>query len=75
MSVSVELAPDAALVLFELLASGQILGEQLKLDLPERNSLWELQAALEKQLSAPLEMGHESQVHAARQSMLVRYRA
>jgi hypothetical protein len=75
MKVSVELDPNVALVLFELLSSGQILAEQLRLELPERNSLWELQTALEKQLTAPLEPDYEVQVRAARQSIIERYRA
>jgi hypothetical protein len=72
MNVSVELDPDVALVLFELLASGQILAEQLKLEVPERNSLWALQAALEKQLTAPLEPDYKMQLRAARQSIVER---
>ena len=70
MNVSVELDPDVALVIFELLASGQILEAQLKLEVPERNSLWALQTALEKQLSAPYEPDYQAQLRAARQSIV-----
>ena len=72
MSVSVDLDPDVALVLFELLASRDSLAEELKLEGPERNSLWALQAALEKELVAPLQSDYAAQLHAARQSVLAR---
>ena len=69
MSVSVELDPDVALVLFELLASCEDLAEQLKLEPPERSSLWALEAALEKQLDAPLQADYAAQLNAARRSV------
>jgi hypothetical protein len=72
MNVSVELDPDVALVLFEMLASRKDLAEQLKLDSPERNSLWALEAALEKQLLAPLQADYDAQLSAARQSVVAR---
>jgi hypothetical protein len=72
MSVSVELDPDVALVLFELLASRKELAAQLKLEAPERNSLWALEAALERQLVAPLQADYVSQLNAARQSVVAR---
>ena len=72
MSVSVELDSDVALVLFELLASRDNLAEQLKLESPERNSLWALQAALETELVAPLEADYAAQLSAARQSVVAR---
>jgi hypothetical protein len=70
MTVSVELDPNVALVLLELFASGQILAAQLKLEVPERNALWALQTALEKQLTAPLEPDYHARLHAARQSIV-----
>ena len=72
MNVSVELDHDVALVLFEVLASRKDLAEQLKLDSPERNSLWALEAALEKQLVATLQADYDAQLSAARQSVVDR---
>ena len=72
MSVSVELDPDVALVLFELLASHKDLAEQLALEAPERNSLWALEAALEKQFVEPLQADYAAQLSAARQSVVAR---
>lgn len=72
MSVSVELDPDVALVLFELLASRKDLAEQLALEAPERNSLWALKAALEKQLVEPFQTDYAAQLSAARQSIVAR---
>jgi hypothetical protein len=72
MNVSVELEPDVALVIFELLASRANLPEQLKLEAPERNALWALEAALEKRLSAPLAPDYRSQLVAARKSVVER---
>ena len=72
MSVSVELEPDVALVLLELLASRKTLAEQLALEAPERNSLWALEAALEKQLAAPFQPDYAAQLSAARASVVAR---
>jgi hypothetical protein len=72
MNVPVELDPDVALVLFELLASRQDLAEQLRLEAPERNSLWALQTALEKQLVAPFAADYASQLREARLSVAQR---
>jgi len=72
MSVTVELDPDVALVLFEMLASRDDLAEELKLEAPERNSLWALEAALEKQLVGPLQADYAAQLNAARQSVVAR---
>jgi hypothetical protein len=72
MNVSVELEPDVALVLFELLASREDMPEQLKLEAPERNALWVLEAALEKRLTAPLQSDYAAQVAAARASIVSR---
>ena len=75
MKVSIELESDVAIVLFELLRSGQMLAEQLRLELPERNSFWELQTALERRLTSQLEPQIDLDLPAARQSMFERYRA
>jgi hypothetical protein len=72
MNVSVELEPDVALVLFELLASRDDLPEQLRLEAPERHALWALEAALEKRLVAPLAPDYRSQLLAARRSIVER---
>jgi hypothetical protein len=72
MSVSVDLEPDEALVLFELLASRKDLAEQLKLEAPERNVLWALEAALERKLVPPFQSDYETQLSAARKSVLER---
>ena len=48
MPVTVTLEQDEALILFELLASEKL---EAKVDKPERNALWALEAVLEKQLA------------------------
>lgn len=73
MSVSFELESDEALVLFELLSSRKDLAEQLKLEPPERNVLWALEAALEKELVPPLRADYEAQLDAARKSVVERF--
>ena len=73
MNISVELDSDAALVLFELLASRDDLAEQLKLEAPERNSLWDLHGALEKRLAAPFAGDYAAQLSAARASLIERF--
>jgi hypothetical protein len=55
-----------------MLASRDNLAEQLKLEAPERNSLWALEAALEKQLVAPFQADYATQLNAARQSIVTR---
>lgn len=72
MNVSIELEPDVALILFDLLASQDDFPEQLNLEAPERNALWALEAAPEKRLSAPLSPDYESKVVAARKSIVER---
>jgi hypothetical protein len=72
MSVSVELEPDEALVLFELLASRKDLVEQLKLEAPERNVLWALECALERKLVPPFQSDYADQLSAARKSVVER---
>jgi len=70
MSTKVELAEDVALVLFELLSSGKLTGS---VETAERNALWALEAALQKQLVAPFAADYAQQVSAAKQSLLTRY--
>jgi hypothetical protein len=72
MSVSVDLEPDEALVLFELLASRKDLAERLKLEAPERNVLWALECALERKLVPPFQSDYEAQLSAARKSVVER---
>jgi len=72
MGVSIDLEPDEALVLFELLASRKDLAEQLKLEAPERNALWALEAALERKLVPPFQRDYEVQLSAARKSIVER---
>jgi len=54
MPTHLTLEDDEALVLFDLLASGRLAG---KLEVPERNALWAIEAALQKRLVAPSEEG------------------
>ena len=72
MSVSVELEPDEALVLFEFLASRKNLAKQLALDAPVRNALWALEAALERKLVPPFQSDYDAQLQAARKSVVER---
>jgi hypothetical protein len=72
MGVSVDLEPNEALVLFEFLASRKDLAEQLRLDAPERNVLWALEAALERKLVPPFQSNYEAQLSAARKSVVER---
>ena len=75
MNILVELDSDAALVLFELPASRDDLAEQLNLEAPERNSLWDLQGALEKRLAAPFAGDYLAQLSAASASLIERFGA
>jgi hypothetical protein len=70
MTVRLELDPNAALVLFELLASQDDIPERLKLEAAERNALWALEGALEKVLAAPFAPDYSSQLAAARASLV-----
>jgi hypothetical protein len=72
MSLRVEVDADVAIVLFEMLASRNSLAEQLNLEVPERNSLWALESALEKQLVASLQTDYAAQLDTARQSVAAR---
>jgi hypothetical protein len=65
----IELTEDESLVLFGLLASydSQDDDRQLKVShAAERNVLWSLHGALEKQLVAPFEPDYDEQLSAAR---------
>jgi hypothetical protein len=68
----VDIDKDTALVLFDLLASRNDLPEALKLEAPERNALWWLQATLEERLSEPFSPEYASLLEAARKTMIER---
>ena len=70
MSMHIELADDEALVLFELLASGRLASG---LAAPERNTLWALEALLQKQLVAPFSENYLDLLEQARLSIVARY--
>jgi hypothetical protein len=70
MAVQITLEDDEALVLFELLASGRLSGI---VETAERNSLWALEALLEKQLVAPLSSDYSAVLESARASLVNRY--
>lgn len=70
MAIQVTLEDDEAIVLFELLASGQLSGG---VDTPERNALWALEALLEKALVAPLSSDYAAALERARASLVHRY--
>lgn len=69
MPTQVALEDDEALVLFELLASGR-LAESI--DIPERNALWALETALQRQLAAPFSSDYAAQLELARTSLVAR---
>ena len=73
MLTTIDIDADAALVLFELLASNKDLATQLKLKAPERNALWVLEAVLEKKLAAPLQAEYTKQLNDARLSLVERF--
>ena len=68
----IDIDKDTALVLFELLTSRSDLAETLKLEAPERNALWWLQATLEERLSEPFSPEYASLLEAARKTMVER---
>ena len=70
MAVDLSLEEDEALVLFELLASGNL---KEGIAFAERNALWALEAALEKTLTAPFSPDYSQKLEIARQSLLLRY--
>jgi len=68
-----ELDKDAALVLFEFLASREEeVVNTLKLEAPERNALWSLEGALEKVLVEPLSPDYQSLLATARKALIDR---
>jgi hypothetical protein len=73
MLTTIDIDADAALVLFELLASNKDLATQLKLNAPERNALWVLEAVLEKKLVAPLHADYTKKLADARLSLVERF--
>lgn len=72
MAVDLSLEEDEALVLFELLASGNL---KEGIAAAERNALLALEAALEKILTAPFSPDYSKKLEIARQTLLVRYGA
>ena len=70
--MTLELTNDEALVLFDLLFDHGTKGDAGALIVrspAERNALWALQAALEKQLGVPFEADYAEQLAAARARM------
>ena len=70
MAHSITLESDAALVLFELLASEKI---EPHVELAERNALWELENALEEILAEPFSPQYAELLEQARKSLAERY--
>lgn len=67
--MTIELTDDESLVLFDLLSSydSQDDDRQLKIrHAAERNVLWSLHGALERQLVAPFQTDYDDQLSAAR---------
>ena len=73
MAVPIQLDDDAALVLFDLLASGRIDLEGLSL--PERKALSLLIGALETQLAGPLTQNYQQHLAVAGLALISRYGA
>jgi hypothetical protein len=70
MRMNIDLSMDEALVRFELLSGYRTKNDARQLlirNAAERNALWSLEAALEKQLVALFEKGCAEQVAAARE--------
>lgn len=67
---SLDLGKRRGLVLFDLLALGRLAD---KLEAPERNALWAIEAALQKQLVAPFSACYAEQLKHARSSLVLRY--
>lgn len=67
--MTLELQDDEALVLYDLLAdyAERDDGHELKVrSLAERNALWALSAALDRQLTVPFEADYQERLAAAR---------
>ena len=73
MAVPISLDDDAALVLFDLLASGRLDLEGLSL--PERRALSLLLGALETQLAGPLTENYQQHLAVAGLALISRYGA
>jgi hypothetical protein len=73
MAVHVHLDDDAALVLFDLLASGRL--DPGGLSLPERKALTLLLGALETQLAKPLTENYQQHLAVAGLALISRYGA
>ena len=69
--VTVSLDHDAALVLFDVLASGRV--DVRSLSLPERQALSLLLGALETQLAGPLTENYQQHVAVASLALIGRY--
>jgi hypothetical protein len=69
-TVTFELDHDAALVLFELLSGRENeLITAMRLEAPERNALWVLEAALEKALPDLFSPNYKSLLQKAKESL------
>ena len=71
--ITLSVDQDAALVLFDLLASGRI--DVASLSLPERNALSLLVGALETQLAGPLTQNYQQHLAVAGLALISRYGA
>lgn len=69
MAITITLENDEALVLFELLKSESL---EASVATPERDALWGLEAALEKQLVEPFSPDYAKLLEKARQSLITR---
>ena len=73
MAVSIQLDDEAALVLFDLLASGRL--DLDGLSLPERKAVSLLLGALETQLALPLTENYQQHLAVAGLALISRYGA
>jgi hypothetical protein len=73
MAVSIQLDDEAALVLFDVLASGRL--ELDRLSLPERKAVSLLLGGLETQLAGPLTQNYQQHLAVAGLALIGRYGA
>jgi hypothetical protein len=73
VTVQLELNGDAALVLFEYLASHEKIGAALDLDAPERHAFELLEAALQRTLVEPFSQNYSELLAKARQALVEQY--
>ncbi len=73
MAVQIELDDDAALVLFDLIASHEDLRAAFGLESPEIHALWQLEAALEHALVQPFSPNYAALLAKSRQSLVHRW--